>query len=267
MKWNIMALVVLVFIVLVFTNIALAGNPLEKDDGFLNGDPDHDGVINRDEFLVGTDPYNSDSDNDGLPDWWELEYSPWRNPNPNANMDPTDSSDAHQDFDYFQRSNGTGYDRGEIEAKFNAIEKLKGGGLVVWPSNPTIGFKTLVFDEVSPHYDNYEEYYRPYTDLENGNLIRYMHTNPTNPDTDGDGFLDPDDSEPIGKRNDGTTPGGFDVQTIIEPDDPDKETHDDMDIVLTTELDYVAPIIPTNFDSIFIQTTSDPGQIKDIDGK
>ena len=55
----------------------MAGDPLNKDTQFLNSDPDGDSITTWEEFTVGTDPFNTDSDNDGLPDWWELEYSKW----------------------------------------------------------------------------------------------------------------------------------------------------------------------------------------------
>ncbi len=83
-----------------FSSVAFAGDPLINDKRFLYSDPDKDYVETWEELTVGTDPNNLDSDNDGLPDYWELEYSKWRNPKTNALMDPTDASDAHLDFDY-----------------------------------------------------------------------------------------------------------------------------------------------------------------------
>lgn len=41
------------------------------DDG-ANGDPDLDGLINKDEMALGTDPYDWDTDNDSMPDGWEV---------------------------------------------------------------------------------------------------------------------------------------------------------------------------------------------------
>ena len=97
---------------------------------------------------------------------------------------------------------------------------MKYGQLVVWPSNPDVRFIDLVSTENTlepPHYDNYEEYYRPYTNLtENGYVIRYMHTSTVDPDTDGDDILDPDDWEPLSYSNDGFSPGCVDTNTNLD---------------------------------------------------
>ena len=88
-----------------------------------NGDFDHDGLTNLEEFLYGTDPakidtdgdgltdydeinvyhtdpLKADTDGDGMPDGWEVAHR--INPN-NGNdprrMNPNDPSDAAQDFD------------------------------------------------------------------------------------------------------------------------------------------------------------------------
>ena len=49
-----------------------------------DGDPDHDGLNNMDEYLNGTDPHNPDSDSDGITDGGEIDQS----------TDPTDSEDT-----------------------------------------------------------------------------------------------------------------------------------------------------------------------------
>ncbi|MEK9986455.1 MAG: hypothetical protein VW879_17090, partial [Opitutae bacterium] len=51
-------------------------------------DPDEDGLTNREEFKVGTNPNNADTDGDNLPDEWEIENQ--TNP-----VEP----DAHEDND------------------------------------------------------------------------------------------------------------------------------------------------------------------------
>jgi hypothetical protein len=231
MRFNLAILIALVMALTLFTSAAMAGNPLKKDEKFLDSDPDGDGLITREEFFLGTDPFNSDSDNDGLPDGWEKEYYP--------QMNPADSSDAHKDFDFEPVSNGTGFNQGEREATFDAVKKP----MDYWPSNPDVSTTQPVFDEEGPHYDNYEEYYRPYTDLVDNNLIRYMHTNPLKPDTDGDLILDPDDFEPLGWANDGASPGGADMPEVNGVSkDPTSTTPSAKEV----PDQYYEPIVPEN---------------------
>ena len=52
-------------------------------------DADGDGLANTNEWLVGTDNFNPDSDGDGLPDGWELAYS----------LSPTNAADGGSDTD------------------------------------------------------------------------------------------------------------------------------------------------------------------------
>ena len=61
-------------------------DPLNPDDG--GADWDGDGLTNAEEQNAGTDMNNPDTDNDGLPDGWEVAYG--LNPNwaGDANADP-----------------------------------------------------------------------------------------------------------------------------------------------------------------------------------
>lgn len=48
-------------------------DPLRGDGDFgANGDPDGDGLLNKDELARGVDAQNWDTDGDGLPDGWEV---------------------------------------------------------------------------------------------------------------------------------------------------------------------------------------------------
>ncbi len=169
-----------------FGTIACSENANNNDMSFLFGDPDDDGIETWMEYVLDTDPYNEDSDNDGLPDKWEYI----------SEMDPSDSSDAHEDLDYYPYYETS---KGECDAQFSAIKKI----IDVWPSNPSINFTEPVFAEDGPHYDNYEEYYRPYFDINDDNKLKIMHTCPNNPNTDGDQWLDPDDPRPFNFPCDG----------------------------------------------------------------
>jgi len=110
-----------------------------------------------------------------------------------TNLDPTDPSDAELDNDY---SGGEEYAR---------------------------------YTEVNPPYTNYDEYYRYYAiDIETGDTI-YIHTNPNDPDTDGDGFLDPDDQFPLDDGNDGDpgNPGPPGPNTPGPPGPPPQDSDGD----------------------------------------
>ena len=194
-RYIIPTLVGLLLLVTVVTNYAMAGDPLDKDDDFLYGDPDGDEILTWEEFLLGTDPYNADSDFDGIPDYWEYVI---------GEMDPSDASDAHEDHDYDPSTN---FSIGEREATFDAVKK----DIDVWPSDRSVTFVEPMFDEDGPHYDNYEEYYRPYHDQYDNMKVKIMNTLPQKPDSDGDGKLDPDDYEPFNFKNDGLGAGGADA--------------------------------------------------------
>ncbi|MBG0784598.1 MAG: hypothetical protein H0S79_05810 [Anaerolineaceae bacterium] len=64
------------------------------DDG-ANGDPDGDGLTNLEEYNAGTNPTDPDSDDDGMPDGWEVEHD----------LDPNDPTDADEDPDGDGRTN------------------------------------------------------------------------------------------------------------------------------------------------------------------
>jgi len=134
----------------VMVSCVSALNPLSGNDWDL--DPDNDGLTNLDEFLFGSDPNNSDTDGDGLPDGWEADNM----------LDPNDPADADMDNDYFG---------GEEYSQFK-------------------------LPEVQNPYTNYAEYYRfAYVNPQTGERV-FIPTNPNEPDTDGDGLLDPDDEYP-----------------------------------------------------------------------
>lgn len=251
MKINIVILIAFVLIISALSSVAMASNPLVKEKHFLMSDPDGDTVLNWEEFQVGTDPFNPDSDNDGLPDWWELEHSSWRNKKTkNAIMDPTDSSDAHLDFDYEPIHDAQGYEIGERDSEFRAIKHFVDGTPMVWPSNKDQTYTAIVFDEESMHYDNYEEYYRPVYDKDKKSITGYIHTNPLYPDSDGDKILDPDDYAPL-NINDSISQNYKGTQNQIN----NLKNKIDMDSFNHVN-NYIEPIIPTIYDSNKIQSTS-----------
>lgn len=194
-----LSLILVIFLsIALCTGIAYAGDPLDPNDN-EGGDWDGDGLTYQDEFEHGSDPYNSDTDNDGLPDGWEVLNE----------LDPTDARDAHYDADGEDDGNITG----EKRAQFSEVRKI----IDKWPADGTTTIYEPVLHEQEPHYDNYEEYYRAYYDLEAPHGVLYMHTNPNHPDTDGDGIMDPDDAEPLSSANDGTC---ISDEGCSEPDAP-----------------------------------------------
>ncbi|MFO8050257.1 MAG: hypothetical protein R6V01_00980 [Thermoplasmatota archaeon] len=118
------------------------------------------------------DDWQQDPDNDGLnnrdeflagsdPNNWDTDGDGlpdgWEVEN---SLDPADPTDAEMDNDYFG---------GEEYASYT---------------------------QVKPPYDNYAEYYRLLGVDEKTGENKYLPTDPNNPDTDGDGLLDPDDPWP-----------------------------------------------------------------------
>ena len=205
--YSVLVLAGLLFIVVVISNFVAAGDPMDKDDDFLYSDHDGDEIATWEEFILGTDPYNPDSDFDGLPDYWEHYI---------ADMDPSDAADAHLDFDYLPNNN---FSIGERDANFDAVRS----DIDVWPANRGISFIEPILTEEGPHYDNYEEYYRTYRDKDDGMKIKLMSTLPRRPDTDGDGYLDPDDYLPR-VYNDGLSEAGLNNPDIDDLPESNENT-------------------------------------------
>jgi hypothetical protein len=228
-SYYVQILVGLLFALLLSANLVLASDPTEYDKDFLFGDPDGDEIPTWEELIIGSDPYNADSDNDGLPDYWEYYI---------AEMDLTDASDAHLDYDYYPASEFSLGER-DSEFGFRAIKRE----IDVWPAIKNTSFTKLVLDEDGIHYDNYEEYYRSYIDEKDGNKQKLMSTNPRDSDSDDDDCLDPDDFYPLDNRykNDSVymNPSGKNEQT------PDFETEPDTSD-LTINLD-----LPTTNDPLY----------------
>src|SRR5713226_1031088 len=66
--------------------VAHALDPRVND---ANNDPDNDGLTNLQEYQLGTDPNNADTDGDGMPDGWEVAHG----------LNPLDPNDANLDTD------------------------------------------------------------------------------------------------------------------------------------------------------------------------
>ena len=157
------------------------------NDGITQTDPTHndtdeDGVGDGDElngtFGYITDPTMGDTDADGMPDGWELLYG----------LNPRDPTDAATDLDNDQLSNLNEYLNG---TEPNNTDTDRDGMWDGWE----------VHYELDPLYnDSYEdgdddglinllEFMNPATNDSDGD----RQTDPTNPDSDGDGIWDGDE--------------------------------------------------------------------------
>ncbi len=140
-------------------------NPTNALDGAL--DSDGDGVLNSNEFALGTSPTNTDSDADGMPDGWEVTYMP--------PLNPTNAADAWLDsdgdgltnkFEYIYGCNPTNSD--------TDADGMPDGWEVTHGLNPLVD--DSADDADSDGLSNLEEY--------------TATTDPNNPDTDGDSMPD-----------------------------------------------------------------------------
>ncbi len=150
-----------------FVEMSTATDPTDGGDAF--GDADGDGVSNVQEFEWGTDPNNPDSDNDGIPDGWEIMHG--RGTGTRLGLNPMNPVDAVLDYDWMTLPNCPGEEHSQ-------------------------GLYTDI------PYTNYDEYYRHNVDG------MWSPTNPLNGDTDSDGIPDPDDPKPVELEIDGITGGG-----------------------------------------------------------
>jgi hypothetical protein len=148
-------------------------------------DADNDGISDYDESQIGSDRYDSDTDDDTMPDGWEY-YN---------GLDATNSTDASLDKDsdgllnYLEYSNGTD------------------------PSNPDSDADLLSDgDEVNTHFTDPNDWDSDDDTLSDGDEIITYGTNPLNTDTDSD--LMPDDWEVDNALN-ATDP----LDSVLDPDD------------------------------------------------
>jgi hypothetical protein len=183
-----------------------AADPFADDDG--------DGLNNLEEQIAGTNPFEADTDNDGISDKVELDVS----------MDPTDPSDANKDNDgdgvsnkqevldgtnlYEADTDGDGLTDGQ-EKEYNTDPLLKdtdGSGVsdgieVALGNDPTDPSDDAALGTDSDGdglLDKFESDYpvatEPYQDSDNDGLTnmqeQLLGTDPTKLDTDLDGIND-----------------------------------------------------------------------------
>lgn len=143
-----------------------------------------------------------DHDRDELPDWWELEHD----------LNPFDASDALEDSDtYCKSANGT------LMTAWDSLTACQNAGHTWMVGDGVDWNKDGQLDELE-RYTNLDEY--------NGGVDK---TDPTNPDTDGDGI-----------------PDGWEVFYGLDPNYPDDAQSDDEepDDELTNYEEYLAGTDP-----------------------
>ena len=161
------------------TGTAMALDP--NDPGDALRDSDCDGLTNLQEFVSGSDPFVADTDSGGCPDGWEVFYDQNR-----ATYDPYNDNPRLQ---YLWKN--------------YALYDSDGDGVYDVNVDPGYHFSPVnKADELDGSMAEVD------TDIWS-NIVEYQHgTDPTNPDTDGDGWLDDGDPEPLIPDQNGPAGGG-----------------------------------------------------------
>ena len=159
---------------------------------YFLGDPDTDGdgLSDRLERQLGTDPNNPDTDGDGLTDGQE--YITFKTDPVKADTDGDGLSDGDEVRKYKTNplkpdTDGDGLSDGEEILTYKTFALIK----------DTDGDGLSDYDEVKTYKTNP---LKPDTDgdgLTDGNEVNNTKTDPLNPDTDGDGFRDNVDKCPL----------------------------------------------------------------------
>jgi len=150
-------------------------NPRKPADAF--DDPDGDALRNLDEYNAGTNPFNNDTDNDGMFDGWEVEFG----------LNPMNASDAKGDLD------GDGLTNMEEFKQQNGKYKKSTN-----PLNPDTDNDGLTdYEEVTGHATRSDVHFNltfreKTTEYGNDDTVNFTFypTNPTEADTDDDGLSD-----------------------------------------------------------------------------
>ncbi|MEK9698290.1 MAG: hypothetical protein VW270_21150, partial [Candidatus Poseidoniales archaeon] len=133
-------------------------------------------------YSIGAaNPWNSDSDTDGMPDGWEIWFARWNLLDDGWTLNPLDSKDRWEDADDDGMTNWEEYN--SIDPNFSEIQNNRSSpqwfvttvgtayALQQWPGIPTsASFGSFVDDDIRN--------------------ISGRTTDPNNIDTDGDGMLD-----------------------------------------------------------------------------
>ncbi len=110
-----------------------------------NGDPDSDGVKNIDEFILGTDPNNPDTDGDGLPDGFE--FSNGLDALDNGDIDANQGADGDPDGDGFSNALELAQNSNPLDIRSQPVNMVVsyvvGAQLVYTPIPTAPGYSTF----------------------------------------------------------------------------------------------------------------------------
>jgi len=139
----------------------MVGNAITDYAADANEDTDGDGLTNLQEYQLGADPNDSDTDNDNMPDGWEFDN----------NLNATDASDANEDTDDDGLTNLQEYQLGADPNDSDTDNDQMPDG---WEYNN--GLNAASEDTDDDGLTNLQEY--------------QLGADPTDSDTDGDGMPD-----------------------------------------------------------------------------
>ena len=159
-----------------------------------------DGLTNLEEYLNSTDPFNTDTDGDGMPDGWEVQYGYKKYENglsptfrPDGKLDPdNDGWDYDRDGDINSTERYTNLD--EFLNQTHPFEPDTDGDLMVDGWEVAYGLRPLDPNDADFDLDDdgllnkYEFNTSSYFDVTETDDI--TDSLPNNNDTDGDGLLD-----------------------------------------------------------------------------
>ena len=233
---------------------------------YLYTDIDNDGVSTYDEYLNGTNPVeapasdNGDSDNDGMPDTWEVQYG--LDPQVRDSMLDLDQDGVFNVFEYRQGSNPV-----LIDSDYDTLPDQ----LDFFPSDPRYSYDNdrdglpgeweiywQLFLSENEDFEGYSETLNP-TDDDDGdnlsNMDEYLAgTNPLNEDTDYDGTPDDLDDYPNDPLNQedldqDQLPDSYEYNIGLDSNNPDDANEDQDGDGLTTLEEYRLNLNPFERDT------------------